>query len=148
LVEQVQVLNRGVVEAKSCPDATLAGSAKNLAQRPFAEARRIGKTDARTEIIVLGWSKRLGNAGVTREYQSFGRKWKDRGLLSGNEGLKFPLRIVPRHAHFPAQAEIQRKVGFSLPGFCALWSTPRPSDLASELKWVTESTANTCRRSR
>src|SRR5580692_7456177 len=88
LVKQVQVLDRSVVKAICCPNAGLSRTAKNLAQRPVAEARRIGKTEARTEIIVSSWSKRLGNVGITREHQACRRKGKNSGRLSGYESLQ------------------------------------------------------------
>src|SRR5205807_942721 len=74
-----------------------------------------GKPQARSEIVVSRWRQRLRDARVARKYQTLGRKWKHDRLLSGHKGLNLSLRVIPRHADFPAQAEVQRKIGFYLP---------------------------------
>ena len=59
--------------------------------------------------------ERLGNARISWKYQALGGKRKDRGLLPRDKGLNLSLRVVPRHADFPAQPKIEREIGFYLP---------------------------------
>src|SRR5450432_3232871 len=77
-VEQVQVLNRGVVQAVGGADAALSRPAKDLAQHSFAKARRVSQTNARSELVVLGGGQGLGNSCIARIYQALGGIRKDR----------------------------------------------------------------------
>src|ERR1700721_2480497 len=65
-IEEIQVLNRGVVQAVRSADAAFSRPAKDLAQRSFAETRRVSQTKARPKLVVPGRRQRLGNAGVAR----------------------------------------------------------------------------------
>src|SRR5450432_1336134 len=76
-VEEVQVLNRGVVQAVRRTDAAFSRPAKYLAQRSFAKARRVSQTNARSKLVVFGRGQRLGNACIARIYQALGGIRKD-----------------------------------------------------------------------
>ena len=69
-IEEIQVLNRCVVDAKGRADAGLAGSAKDLTQDSVAETRRIGNADARSEVVISGRGQGLGNAWIARIYET------------------------------------------------------------------------------
>src|SRR5271156_3171242 len=88
-IEQIQILNRGVVQPVGGADAAFSRSAKDLAQRSFAKTRRVSQTKARPKFVVPGRRQRLGNAGIARIYQALGGIRKDGGLLSLNPGLDF-----------------------------------------------------------
>src|SRR5205085_11709611 len=59
-VEEVQVLNRRVVQAVRGTDAAFSRTAKDLAQHSITKARRVGQTKARSEVDVSGRGPRLG----------------------------------------------------------------------------------------
>src|SRR5258708_101471 len=77
-VKEIQILNRCVVQAIRSTDAALSRPAKYLAQRPFAKARRVSQSDARSKLVVFGRGQRLGNACIARIYQALGGSRKDR----------------------------------------------------------------------
>src|SRR5579872_560173 len=77
-VEEIQVLDRRVIQAKRRTDAGFARSAEYLAQNSVTKAWRVGKTDARSEVVVPGRSQRFGDAGITGVYKALGRIRKDR----------------------------------------------------------------------
>ena len=115
-VEQVQVLNRGVIDAERGADAGLARTAKDLAQCPFAKTGRISKADARSEIVVVRWSERARNTGISRNNPTERRGRELSRLQAGHDGLDFALGVIPRHADFPAQTQIERQVRLHLVG--------------------------------
>src|SRR6185437_8570863 len=78
-VEEVQILDGGVVDAEGRADTGLARAAKDLAQDAVGESRRVGQADSRSKVVVPGRSERLGNARVSREYQALGRTREDSG---------------------------------------------------------------------
>ena len=114
-VEEVQVFDRGVVEAVRCADAALTWSAEDLAQNSFGEVRRVSKSKPRSKVVVSRRGQRFGNAFVTGIYEAFRRTWEDCRLLSLDPGLDFSLRVLPGHARFPSKTQIQRQVGSRFP---------------------------------
>ena len=91
------------------------GPPKTLPNNSVAKARRVGKTKARSEVVVSGRGQSLGNARIAGIYEALGRIRKDRRLLSLNPSLDLSLCVVPRHADFPAKTQIQRQIGSCLP---------------------------------
>src|SRR5207302_10672612 len=91
------------------------GASKDLLQHTIAKPWRIGQADARCEVLVMCWGKRGRNARIARHHPSARGGRELCRLQSGHNGFNLSLRVVPRHAHLPAQAEIQREVRFHLP---------------------------------
>src|SRR5438270_5710785 len=71
LVKQVQILYRRVVEPIGRADAGFTRSAEDFAQKAVVKPGGIGKTDPRTEIVVSGGRKSLGNAWIFWNYELF-----------------------------------------------------------------------------
>src|SRR5215813_4201323 len=94
-IEEIQILNRRVIQAKRCADAGFPRSTEDLAQHSIAEAGRVSEADARPKIVVPGGSKRLGNTRISRIYEALGRKRKHLGLLSLNPSLDLALSVIP-----------------------------------------------------
>src|SRR5579862_9904291 len=115
LIEEIQILDRRVIQAVRSTDAGFPRSAKDLAQHSVAEIRGVGKTKSWSEIVVSGWGKRFGNARIAWKYKTRGRARKHRGLLSLDPSLDLALRVIPGHAHFPAESHVQCEVRGCLP---------------------------------
>src|SRR5258708_36774777 len=105
-----------IIDRGGCPNAGLAWTYKDFAQYPLSKVRRIRQADARPEILISRWGKRLGDAWIARIYKAFRRQREEHRLLSGNDRLDLALSVIPRCAEFPAQAKVQREVRFCLPG--------------------------------
>ena len=102
-VEQVQVLNRGVIDAEGSTNTGLSGTSEDLLQHAIAKSWRIGQADARCEVLVMCWGKRGRNAGIARNNPTERRGRELSRLQAGHDGLDFALGVIPRHADIPAQ---------------------------------------------
>src|SRR5207302_5850895 len=71
LIEKVQVLDRGVVNAVGNPNAALAMAAKHLAQYSLVKARRISDSHARSKVIVASRRQGAGNARISRNHPAW-----------------------------------------------------------------------------
>src|SRR6185437_12046334 len=113
-VEQVQIFNRRVKDAEGGTNAGFARSARQLAQEAVAKIRRVRDTDARAEIVVACRCERARNAGIAGNNPTCGSGGKLSRLQPRDDGLDFALRVVPRHADFPAQPGVDREVRLGL----------------------------------
>src|SRR5579862_9999371 len=116
LVEQVQIFDGSVIDAVSGANTALSRSAKDLGQNTVGEARRISQPQTRSEIVVSRRRQGARDAWIAGHYPIQRRSRELRGLLARYNGFDLALRVVPRHAHFPAYSEVQSQVRFHLPG--------------------------------
>src|SRR5207253_1255916 len=105
-VEQVQVLNGGVIDPEGSADTRLARTSKDLTHDTVGESGRVRKADPRSEVFIVRGRQGRRNAGVSRNHPTFGSGRKLRGLQPGHDGFDLPLGVIPRHAYFPPQAEV------------------------------------------
>src|SRR5438445_9473299 len=106
-VEKVQVLDRGIVNAVCGADAGLARPAENLARQSVRESGRISQSQAGREVVVSRRGERARDARIAGNNPALGRRRKWCGLQTGHDGFDFALRVIPGHAHFPAQTQVQ-----------------------------------------
>jgi hypothetical protein len=75
--EQVQILDRGVVNTIGRSDAGFSRPTKDLAQDTVSESRRVSQTEAWGEVLESGRSKRLRDARVAWIYEPCRRMRKN-----------------------------------------------------------------------
>ena len=113
----------------------LARAAEDLASESILKpANRPCRRGARNCCSAL--EQECWNSGITGHYPTRRRSRELGGLQSGHDGFNFALRVIPGHAHFPAQAQVQGEVRFhlvSVLNICATISGARIQELLAAL---------------
>ena len=118
----------GVEDAIAGANAALAAASEDLPEESLIERWSVGDPDARRQVVIAGGREGLRNAGIAGHQQPGRRARIERGLRSGDLGLKLVVLLPPGHNHVPAQAGVDSKVAAHAPTILRIQT--RDSDCA------------------
>jgi len=123
-VEQVQILDRSVVDCrKAARMLVLPGPPKILPNAPSLKLGEYAIPRRGEKLFVVRWGECAWNSRISGNNPSKRCGWELCGLQTWHDRLNLALRVIPRHADFPAHAEVQRYIRFDLPGVFAISAT-------------------------